>query len=277
MACSRAMGGGAACTVAQKEERVRVSGLFREFLDIGSSKLDASMAPRLIKEALKSGGADNATVQRMVSEFKEVAPTRWPAGVIDAGGFASWYMDIAWPALHAAAEQRAKQLPKPPRPEAKPLRFEAAADGGAAVGARGAASAHNPPIPTAVASGPDPAPREPLGWALGRSMHLEETRRLLGLCARFERAQGQRGELSVAQLAPLFTRALGPAHADDALLHDALIAAATPPVNGAPLPAWHHPRYNVAEGCAPERAVPIGAVVRAWFDIAWPRVGPAAR
>ena len=122
--------------------------------------------------------------------------------------------------------------------QAKPLRFEAAADGGAAVGARGAASAHNPPIPTAVASGPDPAPREPLGWALGRSMHLEETRRLLGLCARFERAQGQRGELSVAQLAPLFTRALGPAHADDALLHDALIAAATPPVNGAPLPAW---------------------------------------
>ena len=272
------MGGGAACTVAQREERVRVSGLFREFLDIGSSKLDASMAPRLIKEALKSGGADNATAQRMVSEFKEVAPTRWPAGVIDAGGFASWYMDIAWPALHAAAEQRAKQPPKPPRPEAKPLRVEvgpsSAADGVAAVGARGAAPAHNMLLPTKVASGPDPAPREPVGWALGRSMHLEETRRLLGLCARYERAQGRRGELSVAQLAPLFTRALGPAHADDAWLHDALIAAATPPVNGAPLPAWH-PR-DVAEGCA-ERAVPIGAVVRAWFDIAWPRVGPAAR
>ena len=161
------MGGGAACTVAQKEERVRVSGLFREFLDIGSSKLDASMAPRLIKEALKSGGADNATAQRMVSEFKEVAPTRWPAGVIDAGGFASWYMDIAWPALHAAAEQRAKQPPKPPRPEAKPLRVEvgpsSAADGGAAVGARGAAPAHNMLLPTKVASGPDPAPAR-LRW-----------------------------------------------------------------------------------------------------------------
>ena len=105
-------------------------------------------------------------------------------------------------------------------------------------------------------------------------MHLDETRRVLGLCARFERAGGRRGELPAAQLGPLFALALGPAHADDARLLDALVGAAAPPTNGAPLPAWH-PGAAGPAGAA--RAVPVGAVVRAWFDVAWPRVGPPAR
>ena len=266
------------------DERKRVQALFREFVDVGSSKLATSEAPKLLKEALKGAAprAKEHTVRFLVVQLTEALPTKWPKGVIDCGGFTTWYFDVAWeelqnptaeaalPASAAKPERKtsAKKAAKEPVPPEAEATAEAATtepqQSAAPPPAEPAAPSPEPKVVSPVAaeapSAAEAAPTAdlPYAWQLGRGVHAAECRRLMQICARHEGGSGH-GCVPQAQLTALVRAALRPI--DDAQLAATLVTE----VSKAVVPAW--------VGVSSEHGVvAVSAIVRVWFDRAWPSI-----
>ena len=109
--------------------------------------------------------------------------------------------------------------------------------------------------PEASSAAPAPAhPSRPHGWELGEGVQVDEYRRLLQLCCQFQRPTGARGLIPASQLQPLLQAALR----DDAeLLPEVLTSLPSPE------------RQSSSDD---EPALPVGVLIKLWFDEVLPRV-----
>ena len=88
------------CMVVPTEERKRVTTLFKQFCDPGSSKVPLSLMPKVVKEVLHSTHAPDGAYKKIQGLAKEVLPTKsGSSGAVTLGDFISWYFDYAWPEL----------------------------------------------------------------------------------------------------------------------------------------------------------------------------------
>ena len=99
------------------EEIKRVKELFKEFCDVGASKVDVSQIAALVKEVLKGAKAAPETIKRLVGAAKEALPAKCPSGVLAPNDFQAWYFEHAWPELQEKkAEKAAAPAKKRPGP-----------------------------------------------------------------------------------------------------------------------------------------------------------------
>ena len=248
--------------VIPSEERKRVAATFKEFCEPGTSKASLSAVPALVKEVAKGTVAADTQVKKLISLAKEALMVKCAGGQLGSGDFITWYFEVAWEELKAAstAEQKAVAS-KSKRPEQKPVvaskstsaehgRQVAGVDAG---GAGGGSISGISGITDGEAAAAAAAPARPYGWELAQGVQVDEYRRLLQLCCQFQRPTGARGLIPASQLQPLLRTALPD---DTQLLQKVLAALPTPE------------RQPSDE----EPALPVGVLVKFWFDDVVPRV-----
>ena len=249
--------------VIPSEERKRVAATFKEFCEPGTSKASLSAVPALVKEVAKGTVAADTQVKKLISLAKEALMVKCAGGQLGSGDFITWYFEVAWEELKAAstAEQKAVAS-KSKRPEQKPVvaskstsaehgRQVAGVDAGGAGG--GSISGISGITDGEAAAAAAAAPARPYGWELAQGVQVDEYRRLLQLCCQFQRPTGARGLIPASQLQPLLRTALP----DDTQLLQKVLAA---------LPA---PERQPSDE---EPALPVGVLVKFWFDDVVPRV-----
>ena len=249
--------------VIPSDERKRVAATFKEFCEPGTSKASLSAVAALVKEVAKGTAAADSQVKKLISLAKEALLTKCAGGQLGSGDFINWYFEVAWEELKAASTAEQKPVAsKSKRPEQKPVvasksasaergRQVAGVDAGGAGGGSisGISGITDGEAATAAAA----APARPYGWELAQGVQVDEYRRLLQLCCQFQRPTGARGLIPASQLQPLLRTALP----DDTQLLQKVLAA---------LPA---PERQPSDE---EPALPVGVLVKFWFDDVVPRV-----
>ena len=248
--------------VIPSEERKRVAATFKEFCEPGTSKASLSAVPALVKEVAKGTVAADTQVKKLISLAKEALMVKCAGGQLGSGDFITWYFEVAWEELKAASTAEQKPVAsKSKRPEQKPVvaskstsaehgRQVAGVDAG---GAGGGSISGISGITDGEAAAAAAAPARPYGWELAQGVQVDEYRRLLQLCCQFQRPTGARGLIPASQLQPLLRTALPD---DTQLLQEVLTAVPTPE------------RQPSDE----EPALPVGVLVKFWFDDVVPRV-----
>ena len=252
------------------EEIKRVKELFKEFCDVGASKVDVSQIAALVKEVLKGAKAAPETIKRLVGAAKEALPAKCPSGVLAPNDFQAWYFEHAWPELQEKKAEKAaapaKKRPGPGGAADAAAAATAAAAGGAAGGAGGAGKTGADAAASATAGsaaanaadgGGGAAGAMPVGWALGRSLHPEECRRLLQVSAAFMLPTGARGRIPQRQVLPLLRQALLPV--DEKAAAEWAASPALAATAAADAPPGEEP------------TVAVGLLVKFWFDVVWPK------
>ena len=249
--------------VIPSEERKRVAATFKEFCEPGTSKASLSAVPALVKEVAKGTVAADTQVKKLISLAKEALMVKCAGGQLGSGDFITWYFEVAWEELKAASTAEQKPVAsKSKRPEQKPVvaskstsaehgRQVAGVDAGGAGG--GSISGISGITDGEAAAAAAAAPARPYGWELAQGVQVDEYRRLLQLCCQFQRPTGARGLIPASQLQPLLRTALPD---DTQLLQEVLAALPTPE------------RQPSDE----EPALPVGVLVKFWFDDVVPRV-----
>jgi len=166
--------------VVPTEERKRVTTLFKQFCDVGSSKVPLALIPKVVKATLQPTHAPEGAYKRIQALAKEVLPAKCGAsGAVALGEFITWYFDYAWPELTASEgakppdrKSRAGGGSRTTAADAAGSSRVATADGGKGGGASSAAgltadagcgeSGAPACAPTAAASQSDQAPPAPL-------------------------------------------------------------------------------------------------------------------
>ena len=252
------------------EEIKRVKELFKEFCDVGASKVDVSQIAALVKEVLKGAKAAPETIKRLVGAAKEALPAKCPSGVLAPNDFQAWYFEHAWPELQEKKAEKAaapaKKRPGPGGAADAAAAATAAAAGGAGGGAGGAGKTGADAAASATAGsaaanaadgGGGAAGAMPVGWALGRSLHPEECRRLLQVSAAFMLPTGARGRIPQRQVLPLLRQALLPV--DEKAAAEWAASPALAATAAADAPPGEEP------------TVAVGLLVKFWFDVVWPK------
>ena len=246
--------------VIPSDERKRVAATFKDFCEPGTSKVSLSELPALVKELAKGPAAADPQVKKLISLAKEALMAKCAGGPLGSGDFINWYFEVAWEELKPAATVKPPatvERPDRKRPGQKPAANKSAnAEGGkhvAGVDAGGAGGISD--APEASSAAPAPAhPSRPHGWELGEGVQVDEYRRLLQLCCQFQRPTGARGLIPASQLQPLLQAALR----DDAdLLPEVLTSLPSPE------------RQSSSDD---EPALPVGVLIKLWFDEVLPRV-----
>ena len=256
--------------VIPSDERKRVAATFKDFCEPGTSKVSLSEVPALVKELAKGTAAADPQVKKLISLAKEALMAKCAGGPLGSGDFINWYFEVAWEELKPAATVKPPATEKPPatverpdrkRPGQKPAADKSAnAEGGkhaAGVDAGGAGGGISgiSDAPEASTAAPAPAhPSRPYGWELGQGVQVDEYRRLLQLCCQFQRPTGARGLIPASQLQPLLQAAL---RDDAALLPEVLTSLPSPE------------RQSSSDE---EPALPVGVLIKLWFDEVLPRV-----
>jgi hypothetical protein len=236
------------------EERKRVAATFKEFCEPGTSKASLSAVPALVKEVANGTAAADSQVKKLISLAKEALMAKCAGGQLGSGDFINWYFEVAWEQLKAAstAEQNKRPEQKKSAPAERGRQVAGVdaggADGGGISGIRGISDITDGEAAAAAA-----APARPYGWELAQGVQVDEYRRLLQLCCQWQRPTGARGLIPASQLQPLLQKALPD---DTQLLQEVLAALPTPE------------RQPSDE----EPALPVGVLVRFWFDDVLPRV-----
>ena len=246
--------------VIPSDERKRVAATFKDFCEPGTSKVSLSEVPALVKELAKGTAAADPQVKKLISLAKEALMAKCAGGPLGSGDFINWYFEVAWEELKPAATVKPPatvERPDRKRPGQKPAANKSAnAEGGkhvAGVDAGGAGGISD--APEASSAAPAPAhPSRPYGWELGQGVQVDEYRRLLQLCCQFQRPTGARGLIPASQLQPLLQAALR----DDAdLLPEVLTSLPSPE------------RQSSSDE---EPALPVGVLIKFWFEEVLPRV-----
>lgn len=247
--------------VIPSDERKRVAATFKEFCEPGTSKASLSEVAALVKEVAKGTAAADSQVKTLISLAKEALMAKCAGGQLGSGDFINWYFS-AWEELKAASTAEQKPVAsKSKRPEQKPVvaSKSASAERGRQVagvdagGAGGGSISGISGIIDGEAAAAAASPVRPYGWELAQGVQVEEYRRLLQLCCQFQRPTGARGLIPASQLQPLLRTALPD---DTQLLQEVLTAVPTPE------------RQPSDE----EPALPVGVLIRFWFDDVLPRV-----
>ena len=257
------------------EERKRVAATFKEFCEPGTSKASLSSVPTLVREVAKGMAAPDSQVKKLISLAKEALMAKCAGGQLGSGDFINWYFEVAWEELKAASNaERPDRKQKPVASKsasAERDRQVAGVDVGGAGGTGGAGGAGSAGgvgsagsasisgisgingISDGEAAAAVVAPARPYGWELAQGVQVDEYRRLLRLCCQFQRPTGARGLVPASQLQPLLRTALPD---DTQLLHEVHAAL--------PTPEW--------QSSDEEPALPVGVLVKFWFDAVLPRV-----
>jgi len=289
--------------VVPTEERKRVTTLFKQFCDVGSSKVPLALIPKVVKATLQPTHAPEGAYKRIQALAKEVLPAKCGAsGAVALGEFITWYFDYAWPELTASEgakppdrKSRAGGGSRTTAADAAGSSRVATADGGKGGGASSAAgltadagcgeSGAPACAPTAAASQSDQVvdvgppsklaaarpPGVPPGWEIGSAIHVEELRRIQQLCATFQASAGSRGRVLSSQLQPLLELALKPAHEPEQLplwTTQLLDQQAADELASDELGLG----LDGASFTAKDRPVGVGKIVKFWFDHVWPTV-----
>lgn len=256
--------------VIPSDERKRVAATFKDFCEPGTSKVSLSELPALVKELAKGMAAADPQVKKLISLAKEALMAKCAGGPFGSGDFINWYFEVAWEELKPAATVKQPATVKPvatverpdrKRPGQKPAANKNANaegykhEGGIDAGGTGGGISGISDAPEASSAAPAPAhPSRPYGWELGQGVQVDEYRRLLQLCCQFQRPTGARGLIPASQLQPLLQAALK----DDAeLLPEVLTSLPSPE------------RQSSSDE---EPALPVGVLIKFWFDEVLPRV-----
>ena len=273
---------------AETDEAVRVLAELKPFAERG--RVDVSLISKLLREVLKGTGAAPPLCKKLVAAGKEGLPGT--DGEIKAGELTAWYFENAWPAIleaRAAAAAHAKRVAEMQALEQEQLkqqkllqdqlrkqREEAGAaagesgdelpDGGELSGwgdsvELGEGRDGSGAVPSGGGLGFVLAPNAPapIGWQAARSVEVIESRRVVDLFSAAVR-HPRRGSIQAGVMPP---ELLVPSGSVKALLREALA-----PIEDDELLAT----LGGADG-----GVPLGALVRFWFDAVWPKHGAKLR